>query len=192
MKFPFWMYPAHWGLKGRMLEHAKIDYLIQDEIARETEHLKVDYTGKDLRERILLMKRDKGVLSANEYEDGLIDLIEDPKVKATATLDVLRERGDITEQEYQKEIASRSDTPWFVFDVNYVNGELFMNSDWNDHFVSMLKDIGYGGQTEDDLVQSYIRDMGHKLTESDYDAEPIEVGYRFIKTSVEGNTKIYE
>ena len=192
MKLPFWMYPAHWGLKGRMLEHAKVDYLIDDEIARETEHLKIDYTGKDLQERILHMKKEKGVLSPTEYEDALIDLIEDPELKAKETLEVLRERGDITEHEYMKEICTRTNIPWFVFDVNYTNGDLYMDSDWNDCFVTMLKEIGYNGQNDDEIVQHYIRDMGHKLAESDYDAEPVDVGYRFIKTSVDGDTKIYE
>ena len=190
--FPFWAYPAHWGLRGRMLEHAKVDYEISDELERALAHLKIDYDGEDLEHRILDTKLRYEAITQQEYDDAKIDLVEDEHERALLTLKVLRERGEITEREYQRELHTRIDEPWFVFDVNYVSGELMMDADWNPQFVDMLKEIGYKGVDEDEIIQKYIQDMGHKLTDSDYTAEPIELGYRFIKTVQDGENRIYE
>lgn len=190
--FPFWAYPAHWGLRGRMLEHAKIDYEIDNEMERAIAHLKVDYDGLDLEHRILDVKLRYEAITQTQYDDAKIDLVEDESEKAMLTLEVLRERGEITEREYQRELHTRMEEPWFVFDVNYVSGELFMDSDWNAPFIDLLKEIGYKGADDDEIIQRYIQDMGHKLTDADYTAEPVELGYRFIKNSVDGENRIYE
>ena len=227
MKLPFWAYPGHWGLKGRTLEHAKVDYLHDDPYTRESAHLEIDFTGVELAKQRLELDRkynkvgdydyfrtrsgytfasdsieyqkyildldlEYGKITEVQYEDGYIALLGTEEERVIATLDALRKRGEITELEYAKETATRMEVPWFNLSIEYASGELELEVDWNQYFIAMLREVGYTGHDDEEIIDSYVKDTGKQLGESEYDIQPADMGYTFVKSTLNGTQREYQ
>lgn len=161
MKIPFGFLPGHWGLKGSTREIARINYESKNDYERELAIAK--YLNESPR-TILEIEFKYKKITQTEFEDAAIELIQDPYLKQKETLIVLKNRGEIEEFEFDKEIATLNQTPWFHMDVDYVNGEVQIDFKWNSFYIDMLKSNGYDGENDQEIIDSYINDFGHRLS----------------------------
>ena len=140
MKIPFGILPGHWGLKGRSRAIAKIEYEALDDYDRE---MKLAEFFNEDEKSILEIKLKYNKISKDEYDNQVIELITDPYLKEKQTLILLKARNEISDLEYEKELATLNQTPWFHMDVDYVNGDVEIDFKWNQYYISMLKSNGY-------------------------------------------------
>jgi len=119
-------------------------------------------------------------ITEDEYKLKTIDLLPEEE-KRTSTLQYLLEKGDITVIEYEKELATLNNEPYFHFDIDYIDGSIELETVYNDIFVAYLKKHGYNGETSEEIIDWYVRDCGRRLSADD-DIEEIETGMSFIKS----------
>ncbi len=100
-----------------------------------------------------------------------------------AAIDLLLKYGDITELEHEKEIATLACRPWFHFDVDYADGELELTTDWNTHYIDMLRTVGYKGADDAAIIDDYVRDFGRKLSaDPEEEDDDVQNGMPFVDT----------
>lgn len=98
---------------------------------------------------LALLKRDHNVITDTEYK------LEFAKLEL--------QEGKVTELEYEKRVATINDAPWVkVLNLdtdpdNPGNGSLEL--DWNTKFVEELKDHGYEGATEEQIVDQWLSEL---------------------------------
>lgn len=235
MKMPFWIYPAHWGLKGNNLELAKIDFyytgieadlkkadiMFLTEYTREEAKLEIlrnakelpdaEYELKTLKNRlnhnkisdkeyqteVLNVKFKYHLITEKEKEYSQVELMEDGVDKDRASLDYVFKYHEITQDEYEKEIATLDGEPWFDFDIDY-NEEtrsVDLSFNYNEIFWKKLKDEGHPGSNEDEIIENFIRDWGRKLAsdeyEGDYDAKLLRENAE-MTGGISENLKVYK
>ena len=129
-KLPFSMMPASWGLKGKSRARAEAEYY---------------YEGDEL-EKVL----------------AGIDVNSDEE-KSVAEIEIDVKNGKLSQSEADKQIANIKKEPWVNVNKMGVDPENakagFIELDWNDEFVSMLKDNGYVGTTDEQTVNTWFNDV---------------------------------
>lgn len=127
---PFGMLPASWGLSGKSRAIAEAEYY---------------YTGEDLEKKL-------AELNAETEVD-----------KEVAKLDVDLKHEKIGKVEYEKKVAELREEPYVNVLEMGVNPEDakagYIELDWNDHFIKMLHDNGYTGQSDEDVVNKWFNDL---------------------------------
>lgn len=173
---PFSFWPGHWGLSGITRELAYLDYTVSNPCVRELAKLDLEIREMSVekRRKQLSIELFYNVITQKQYQELYIQTITDDLEKKQKTLQFLYEDGDITEYEYNKELSTAEGKLWFKFDVSYntIEGELELDVDWNNLYIDFLRENGYVGDSEDEVIESYLRDFGRKLnTNSDYEIE---------------------
>ena len=129
---PFFLTPSCWFTSGKNRDKARAKH---------------EYRGEDLERVLLDIEFDE---NDEEYKEGNLEL--DLKYKK------------IDENGYEKAICSLRREPWVkVIRSDYnpeegVNGLVF-ELDWNDEFLTMLRQNGYTGVTPDLIVNSWFDDL---------------------------------
>ena len=91
----------------------------------------------------------------------------------------------------EKEAATKNNKPWVgVLDTqvnkdNIRNG--FFELDWNNEFIEQLLDAGYSGESNEEIVDQWFRDLARNVL-ADEGLDP-ERGAGFINTKNIGNGK---
>ncbi len=235
---PFWLYPMHWGLKGKAKEQARINYLYDGyEADVKTAHLncesdydlliqlntldfkynhisEADYELKRIKlyaqyistdpnevaELELKTKLNFNLISEKEYDEQMVELIEDEGKKFLAALKCSLKYSDITQNEYDKEVKTFHKEPWFSFDIDYdeANNDLIMSFDYNEYFWKKLRAEGHPGVNEYEIIDNFIKDWGRKLVtedyNGDYDTKLVEENQDLAQQigSINPNLKIYD
>src|SRR5450830_1429099 len=102
MSLPFWMIPAHWGLKGRARGLAEIDHYVYDEYAAAILRAQLNDDPIETLRSELNIKRKFNKITQVDYQIEMIKLIEpliselDYKKKV---LQIRKENNDIGERE---------------------------------------------------------------------------------------------
>lgn len=192
MKVPFGMLPGHWGLKGRTRDHAKVDHYITDAFKNAVGHLMIDYSGEELAKRRVDLELKHNIITQEVYDEAMLNFIKDEDEQKKQALDLALKRGEITELEYSKEVATREGLPWFHIDVDYADGELELTTDWNAAYVDMLRGVGYKGVDDGDVIDECVRDFGRKLGSPDDEFTEIDNGMSFIKSERSGDFVSYK
>ena len=179
MKLPFGWLPGHWGLTGSTREIARIEYENDDPFERE--YKVAEFKGSSQKELLdIKLKYDK--ITKIKHQDLIVDLLDDGYEKSLLSLKLLIERNEITELEYEKELSTLNELPWFNMGVEYRNGELDLDLQWNSFYIQMLKRSGYAGSTDQEVIDWYVRDFGRKLsTDDDNEEEVNETNFREYK-----------
>lgn len=142
---PFWMLPMSWGLKGKLRELAEAQYYY------EGEHLESVIEDIEIRH-----------------------MPEDSDAKKIATLKQRRKKDEITENEYNKEVASIQNEPWVVVKNIETDPESpsvgSIELDWNDAFVEMLEDKGYGpALSQEQVVDEWLSELCRNIALDRFD-----------------------
>ena len=139
-------------------------------------------------------------IDEKEYDKQIVELIKDEDKKYVAALKYALKYNEITENEYEKELATFKREPWFSFDVefNEESNELSMIFDYNEHFWKKLRAEGHPGVDEHEIIDNFIKDWGRKLAtedySGDYDTKLTSVNDEMNQQtgSIDPNFKIYE
>lgn len=143
-----------------------------DPIANQLAKLKLDY--------------DQGKISIHQYEIKSAEL-EHGAESIEYKLALLKQQvtlGEINDYEYEKKVATVLNQPWIkVVDSSYspeagIDGFSF-ELDYNRIFVQYLKEHGYTGLTDDEVVEEWFNDV----SKTEFASE-VEANYTIPKTTI--------
>lgn len=166
MNLPFWLIPAHWGLKGYPRDVALAHYTMS---GYELEHhliaINPELTDKEkaLKAYDVTYKFSTTMTSA-EYEIGRVDLMDIPDIDKLIKKEQLKYANNmITLLQLEKNIATIKGERWVkVLEIETDDNEPKEGSfdlDWNDFFITYLVDHGYIYPTEDEAVDAWLTDL---------------------------------
>jgi len=163
-KIPFGWMPGHWGLKGKTRLRAQAEYElsgmeldmrlveidhedpVQLEIARldvKLKHKQIDLYEYDVQSNTVRLKDD--------------DLL--PEV----LLDLELKHHRISKLEHDRKLADIRSEPWVNMpDIKWDPADpsrSYFELDYNDHFVTFLRNNGYKGLSDDQIVESWLTEV---------------------------------
>lgn len=165
---PFHWLPGSWGLNGKVFEEAKAHYELDGEdLERRLLNIQLEAGSDELTKALLKLDKKYGRLTGYEYDLKVAE-IEHPELESlerqSAMLKADYEAGKITKLEYEKTLASAKNEPWVgVVDNGYDNEEgvngLYFELDWNPQWVVFLKQNGYYGTSDEQIVEQWFADV---------------------------------
>lgn len=171
---------------GEELERKLIDFEIEDELERKKRHLDLDKQhGKisiyDYSKNLIMLTIHDPILQETQLLEldisyQKIDYYEGqkrkialkyPKDSKEYKIEMTKldfESNKITQQEYDKTIATINDNPYITIKNTSYNKEdgisgLYFEFDWNSKFIELLKENGYVGLNDDTIVQDWFNDI---------------------------------
>ena len=139
-----------------------------------------------------------GEIAERDYDAAIVEMTKDEDKRYIAALDFALKYEEITQNEYDKELATFKREPWFLFDVDYdeANNDLIMSFDYNEYFWKKLREEGHPGNDEHEIIDNFIKDWGRKLAtedySGDYDTKLTSVNDEMNRQSGSGDFRIYE
>lgn len=176
-KLPHWIFPTYWGLAGRTKEIRLAEYYL---------------TGYDLESRLLDLRKDEldekeyiiqtieldykyDKISKSVYKTKLAHLIEDPKSKELALLEIAKEDNTITDLQYEKAVATIKNEPWVKVLKLSVSSKTTLEGgfdlDWNDVFVEKLRAEGYNGIDDERVVNTWFMEVCRNVAMDEFDGQ---------------------
>ncbi|SOK58539.1 hypothetical protein [Yersinia phage fHe-Yen9-04] len=163
-------------------EHAKNEikfkYNLYDEFQYELNKLQIDLninviTAHEVELLTLQLKLKHNRIDEKTYDSEFVELIKDDEQKYIAALNYSLKYGDITQDEYEKELKTHEKEPWFKFDIEFDEGEndLVVTFDYNEYFWKKLRSEGHPGNDEHEIIDNFIKDWGRKLATEDYNGD---------------------
>lgn len=174
-----------------------------DEFQFEMNKIQIDFDNSVISKHVVEHKRLEVQLKFEKidertYDTSIIELIKDEDQKYKAALGFALKYNEITQNEYEKELATFNREPWFLFDVDYdeQNNDLIMSFDYNEYFWKKLREEGHPGNDEHEIIDNFIKDWGRKLAtedySGDYDTKLTSVNDEMNRQTGSGEFKIYE
>lgn len=171
---PFSMMPAAWGLKGRSYKEAEAEYYYEgEELDRQLLTIRFGGSGKQFCIETLAVDLKYGNIDEYDYDLELIKL-EHPAGSLAleiAQLDVDLKHGRIPEMQHAKETATLQNQPWVGvlesgFDPDKGVSGLYFELDWNRLWIDQLLEVGYRGNTEQEIIDVWFADVCRSHTEA--------------------------
>lgn len=178
---PFRWLPGSWGLAGPAYEEAEAYYYFDGfELAERLAEIRCE-TDEELRAAVLDLKFEHGLLDEYEYDLQLAEMREEGVDREVALIEAKVRAGEIDPYEGEKEIATLKEEPWIRVINDGINHEqgiegYFFEFDWNIFWVEALKEAGYGGSTEDAIVQAWFQDVCRQEASAALGDPPINSG----------------
>lgn len=145
-------------------------------------------TEKEFKQLMLDIHIKYNRITEKDYSLATIELIDDPEQRQLAVLDHLLKFGEITQDEFEKELSTFNELPWFKFTAMLVDdGNISMNVTYNELFLKKCKEDGHPGETEDEIIEYFIKDFGRKLH-----ADDEEVPEAYVQMEDSASTKLKE
>lgn len=146
----------------------KYHYGVIDDYAYQQGIIDIETEGDPVKNQLAKLKLDydQGKVTAPQYQLKSIEL-EKGKDSDEYKVEVLQQQfqmGEITQFEFEKKVATLLDQPWIkVVQSSYdpdlgVDGFTF-ELDYNSVFVQYLKEHGYTGLTDADIVEDWFNDV---------------------------------
>jgi hypothetical protein len=166
---PFKWMPGSWGLTGKAFERAKAEYELDGydlEIAlsildsttqeqHEINKINIDYTY--------------GLTSERDFEYAVAKRITDDNEREIKLLKLDYQYTDMKDIEYDKRLATLTNEPWVnVIDLNVTDETGNFELDWNDKFVEDLKDVGFKGITDEEIVNAWFSRICRDIALSEF------------------------
>jgi hypothetical protein len=112
------------------------------------------------------VKYNNGLLNKDEYLNEIKNLdiqkwlsMVDDDTRTKHELFTKMESGKITKNEYTKELKTLNKEPYIHIlniDYNVQDGVHAIEFDWNDYFIQELKENGYTGKTDEELIDQWF------------------------------------
>lgn len=166
---PFGWLPGHWGLKGKTKDRAKAEY----ELAGYDLAIALAVLDSSTEEEFELSKTNLDfsydLISEREYEYAVAKFIEDETDREIQLLKLDYQYTDMKDLEYDKRLATLKKESWVsVIDLNVREETGNFELDWNDTFVAELKEVGFNGITDEDVVNSWFSRICRDIALSEY------------------------
>jgi hypothetical protein len=184
-RIPFGWLPSHWGLKGKTRAVAEAEYNLTglDLDLRLIELNESDPTQQEIKK--LRARHQRSLIS--EYElDVETTKLTNPvpgQTRELALLDVEHKHNKITQLQYDKQRAEILEEPWVAMpNISWDPADpakSFFELDYNTHFVDYLRQNGYEGVADEQIVEAWLTDICRAVA-TDF----VETGDTFVATSV--------
>lgn len=159
--------PGSWGLRGKVREQAKIEYYYDGE-EKERKLIDLLYTDEKTKElENLKLDLKYGKISEYEYEKKEIEITnKDDNLKYKLNLlDLKLKYNKISKYDYEREKSNLLKKPWVSVSpdsfYNPENGKdgFMLSLDYNEYFIEMLKENGYKGRTNNEIIDEWFKDV---------------------------------
>lgn len=166
---PFGWLPGHWGLKGKTQERAKAEYELDGYDLAIKLAILDSASETDYRRAELEIDFEYGNISEREYEYAVASFIEDETDREIQLLKLDYQYTDMKDLEYDKRLATLKKEPWVsVIDLNVREETGNFELDWNDAFVAELKEVGFSGMSDEDIVNAWFSRICRDIALSEY------------------------
>ena len=152
---------------------------------KETEELEMRFNSDELRKtdeyqlNKIRIEKEYGKLSDLEYDMRAAEILyknSSEKERSIAYLDVQRKHGLIDKQDYINKTKEINGEPYAAIKFEYENngdGGMLVISIYNKRFVELLKKLHYEGNTEEELVDGWVRvKLANLIQSDDYELMP--------------------
>jgi len=142
---PFRMLPMSWGLKGKLRDLAEAQYYYEgDELNSVIQDIEIRYMPDDSKEKRVAQLKQKHI------------------------------RKEISDTEYNKSFADIHQEPWVVVKNIETDPESpavgSIELDWNDAFVEMLEEKGYGpAPSQEEVVDQWLSELCRNIALDRFD-----------------------
>lgn len=124
---------------------------------------KLKYDDKENEEEILNLKLQYNKISSEEYEREITKLQYTGVEQEIALAELDLKQNKIDEKTYEKTVATLKNEPWIGikndgYDPKQGVSGLFFEFDWNNQWISYLKENGYRGQSDEEIVEKWFQD----------------------------------
>lgn len=163
--------PGSQEFRLQKLEHdlkwERISHLEYEKRKLEILH---DMSSKEYRIGMLRLKRIVGEISEYDLKVAILkeEYHENSETFKLKLLDVEREFDKITQLQYEKDKATIQGTPFFkIVDGRVVghpgDGGIEFEFEWNDYFINELREAGWEGITDDQVVENWFSDACRQI-----------------------------
>ncbi len=163
---PFSWTPTAWALRGQSRKIAQAEYEYSDSpYERDVAIAELTLSGNDLEIKLNEINFEYQIISEYDYEKKSIELTSDDELDKTVRLLQLDiDHNLIDPLKGDKEIANALKQPW----VKVINDNLdltdgpngyYMEFDWNDHWIAKLRDHGYTGISDEEVMEKWFSDV---------------------------------
>lgn len=198
---PFGFLPAHWGLSGVAKEIAQAYYEYEG-YDLDVRLIEINYKHDEYNKQKLIADAmlNYKVIDQETYDLKIIELDYEYKriVETDYNIQLLNHNfkyGKIEEIEHSKKTATLKEEPWVrIINVGFNSetpnqGEFEL--DWNDVFVQELKDAGYEGIADEQIVNNWLSEICKNIAMETYSGvgnfdEIVENGANSIKHDNKG------
>ena len=152
---------------------------------KETEELEMRFNSDELRKtdeyqlNKIRIEKEYGKLSDLEYDMRAAEILyknSSEKERSIAYLDVQRKHGLIDKQDYINKTKEINGEPYAAIKFEYENngdGGMLVTSIYNKPFVELLKKLHCEGNTEEELVDGWVRvKLANLIQSDDYELMP--------------------
>jgi hypothetical protein len=163
-KIPFGWWPGHWGLTGKTRERAQAEYELSgfdlDMRLAEIDH--EDPTKLELARLDVKLKHNQ--ITSYEYDVQYNTVrLKDDALLPEVLLDLELKHHRISKLEHDRKLADLRSEPWVNMpDIKWDPSDpsrSYFELDYNEHFVSFLRNNGYKGVSDDQVVESWLTEV---------------------------------
>lgn len=198
---PFGFLPVHWGLSGVAKEIAKA-YYEYDGYDLDQKIIEINYKDDEYKKSTLTLSSQlkHNIIDQETYDLKSLEIdkefkVLDDKQYELNLLDFKLKYNKISELAHNKQTATVKEEPWVkIINVGFNaetpnQGEFEL--DWNDIFVQELKDAGYEGIADEQIVNNWLSEICKNIAMETYSGvgnfdEIVENGSNSIKHDNKG------
>jgi len=163
-KIPFGLMPGHWGLKGKTRLRAQAEYELEgmelDMRLAEIDH--DDLVQRELAQLDVKLKHKQIDLYDYDVQYNTIKL-KDDALLPEVLLDLDLKHHRISQLEHDRKLADLRSEPWVSMpDIKWDPqdpSKSYFELDYNEHFVTFLRNNGYKGISDDQIVESWLTEV---------------------------------
>lgn len=163
-KLPFGWMPGHWGLKGKTRLRAQAEYELSG-LELDMRLAEIDHDDAKAQQLAQLdVKLKHGVISTYEHDVQYNKLrLEGDPLLEEVLLDLELKHHRMSKLEHDRKLADLRSEPWVNMpDIKWDPADpsrSYFELDYNDHFVSFLRNNGYKGVSDDQIVESWLTEV---------------------------------
>ncbi len=183
-KIPFRLWPGSWGLRGRTREIAEAEYTLSG-LELELRLIEITEDNPLQREIKNIRAQQKyNKISEHEAEQKIVALsVEEGQARDIALLDLELRYKKIDKTEYEKKLADIKEQPWVAMpNISWDPADptkSFFELDYNNYFVTYLRNNGYDGESDTTVVEKWLTDVCRAVA-----TEFSDTGDSFVATAL--------
>lgn len=163
-KLPFGWMPGHWGLKGKTRLRAQAEYELSG-LELDMRLVEIDHDDTKAQQLAQLdVKLKHGVISTYEHDVQYNTLrLEGDPLLEEVLLDLELKHHRMSKLEHDRKLADLRSEPWVNMpDIKWDPADpshSYFELDYNEHFVAFLRNNGYKGVSDDQIVESWLTEV---------------------------------
>ena len=171
---PFRFLPASWGLVGDAYLEAEAHYSLRGEaLERRLAQIRLCDDPQRLERELVEIAVRYGTISAHQAAVRRVELTHPPgPERDLALLEIEHEFDKIDDITFNKQRSLLKNEPWIGivnsgFDPSQGIDGVFFEFDWNAQWIDYLRNNGYAGRTDEQVIDEWFADVCRSHTMND-------------------------